>query len=282
MRFNKILSMLLVLVFLIAQAAFAEGDYINLDERFGDVPTYEYNGTTYYMKDRVNTTLVMCANLEGFETEGIGAAELIVLLAIDDDSKKVLPIQFEGNTLASWVEGAEEEATLNDLFAAKTDATEGTQAMVDALNALFPSAVIENYAVLDVAGLPILDGVENNAENTSGEGLTERLRAIKGSVEQSSTSEMNGMLDSMSDYIVTNMKSGALLKVVDKTDRYDRSKRVPFPVVGQEEAEADVEVETTEAPVETEIPEIAVPLQADLEAFMQLMLEFYYEDTKMW
>ena len=279
MRLKKLLSMLLVLMLMLAQAAFAEETYVNLDERFGDVPTYEYEGKTYYMKDRVKTTLIMCANLDEYETEGVGSAELIILLAIDDDSKRVLPIQLDGDMIVSWVEGAPEGITLNELFAAKTDAAEGTLAMLDAMNALYPSAVINDYAVLDLEGLPLLDGVENTEENTSGDGLMERLRTIKGTVEQSSTSEMNDMLDSMSEYIVTNMKSGAMMKVVDKTDRYDRSSRVPFPVLGQEEAEAASEAEEAEA---TEAPVSAEPLEADLEAFTQLMLEFYYEDTKMW
>lgn len=266
MRHNRFLAVLLALLLMVCQTAFAEQAYVNLEERFGDVPTYEHEGSTYYLKSRVSTVLVMCANLAQDASEGIGSAELILLLPIDDDAKRISPIQFDGGLIAGWLETQESQQTLNELFAASADAHAGAVKLVDTLNALFPEPPIEHYAMLDLRGLPQLDGIANDEVNTSGEALVERLRAIKNQAEQSGSGDLNSMLNSMSGYIITDMKSGAMMKVVDKADRYDRASRMSFPVL--------------EKPAEGE--ELPEKLNADLNAFADMIVEIFYEDTRIW
>lgn len=263
MKKIKFCALVLALLMLLGQATVAEEAYVNLDDRFADVATYEHDGATYYMKDRVSTTLVMCANLFEDAAEGVGSAELILLLPIDDDAKTATPIQIEGSMRAAWLEGEDGEKTLSELFSEAEDAEAACAKLVEALNALFPSAVIEHYATLDLRGLPVLDGVENDETNVSGDALVERLKAVKAQAEQGAK-DANSMLSALSSYIVTDMKSGALMKVVDKVDRYDRAHRTPFPVV---EAAADA---------------AEAALEPDLDAFEEMMIGIYYDDTRMW
>ena len=263
MRKRRFLAAIMIMLLALSQIAFAEQEYIDLEDRFSYKETYEYCGETYYLKNRVNTTLVLCANLSEDVQSGVGSAELILLLPVDDDSKTISPIQFEGNMLASWLEGEDQAKTLSQLFAEAESTEAACERLVEALNELFPSAVIEHYAVLDLRGLPVLDGVENDEVNVTGEALIERMKAIKRQIEQDGDINVNALLKDMSGYIITDMKSGAMMKVVDKADRYERAHRTPFPVI---------------EPVE----ESEEPLMPELAAFDEIMLDIYYDDTSMW
>lgn len=257
--FAVVLAMLLVL----CQAAFAEQQYVNLEERFDGQETYEYGEETYYLKNRVSTTLVLCANLSGEEQAAPKSAELIVLLPIDDGSKSISPIQLDVNMVASWLEGEDQANTLGQLFAEAESADAACVRLMEVLNGLFPTDVIGNYALLDLRGLPVLDGVENDENNVTGEALIDRLKAIKNQVEHNSATDINAMISDLSDYIITDMKSGAMMKVVDKVDRYDREARALFPVQ------------------ETE-PESVEPLVPELAVFEEMMIDIYYDESGIW
>ena len=263
MKICRFLAIALTMILLVCQAAAAEETYIDLQERFGDVQTYEYEGATYYMKNRVSTTLVLCANLPPEGQTGAGNAELILILPIDDDAKTASPIQFDAGMTAGWLEGEDAGKTLGELYAQAENADEGSLRLMEAINALFPAAVIEHYALLDLRGLPNLDGIENTAENVAGEALVERLKAIKTATEANPDADLKGMLNALTGYIVTDMKSGAMIKVVDKVDRYDRSSRVPFPAAEQTD-------ETIGA------------IYPDLDAFEAMMLEIYFTGDRAW
>ena len=73
------------------------------------------------------------------------------------------------------------------------------------------------------------------------------------------------------DYVITDMKSGAMMKVADKADRYDRSYRTPFPVE-----------EVVEEAAEEEVPENNEPLIPQMELFEEMMIGIYYDDTGIW
>ncbi len=265
MRKIRMIAVALAMLLALCQTAFAEQAYVNLDERFGNEETYEFDGQTYYLKNRVKTTLVLCANLSEKPEEGVGKAEMILLVPVDDDSKTITPIQLNGNMLAAWLEGEEQGKTLAQLFAEAESAEAACARMVEAVNALFPTAVVEQYAALDLRGLPVLDGIENDETNVTGEALIERMKAIKATVEQSGDVNLNAMLSDLSGYIITDMKSGAMMKVVDKAERYDRVPRTMFPVV---QTEGEIEAEE--------------PLNPDLSTFEEFMLGVYYDDTSMW
>lgn len=264
MRKNRLLAALLAVLVLLGQWCFAEQEYVNLDERFSNQSTYQYDGETYYLKDRVKTTLVLCANVPDDPQAGAGSLELMVILPVDDDKKFITPVQFSPDMLLSWLEGDDQAKTLGQLFEETETPQAGCEQLVAALNALFPAEVIGQYAMLDLRGLSVLDGIANDETNTTGEALVERLRTIKREVEQGGDN-INTMISELSGYIVTDMNSGAMMKVADKADRYDRSHRTPFPVVESgEEAETDQ------------------PLIPDLEAFESMMLEIYYKDNGIW
>jgi len=258
-RFRIIAAALMLLMLLMTAAA---EDYVDLGDRFSDIPSYEYNGTTYYMKDRVNTTLVMCVNLND-DGMSAGTVELMLLLVIDDDAKTVTPIQLDPAMTVDWLEDGEETLTLGEIFSGAANADEGSIALIAALNALFPEDVIEHYALFDLRGLPVLDGIENDETNTTGEVLVDRLKAAKKAAEESGADDATDMLDSMSGYIITDMKSGAMMKVVDKVDRYDRPSRTYFPVLEPAD-ENDTRV------------------MGDMEAFEAIMIELYYETGSIW
>ena len=263
MRKIRLLAIAMAMLLTLCGTGFAQQAYVDLDARFSSQETYEYNGETYYLKNRVSTALVLCANLPEVEQDGAGSAEMILLLPIDDDSKTVTPVQFGTEMLASWLEGDEQEMTLGVIYAQAQTTQAGCEKLVEVLNALFPSNVIEQYALLDLRGLPVLDGIENDEINVTGEELIARLKNIKTLVEQEGGKDVNSMLGDMSGYIVTDMKSGAMMKIVDKVERYDRAGRTPFPVMEMPE-------ETNE------------PLIPDLEAFGEMMLNIYYTDNSIW
>jgi len=263
MKSIKLMAALLVVFFAMSQTVFAQQAYVDLDARFDNQETYEYNGETYYLKNRVSTTLVLCANLPEDGQEGAGSAELILLLPIDDDGKTIAPIQFSADMMLSWLEGDDREMTLGQMYAQAQSAQAGCEALMEAVNALFPSAVIEHYALLDLRSLPALDGIENTADNVTGEALIERMKTIKRQFEQDANADVNSMLNSLSGYIVTDMKSGAMMKIVDKADRYDRSPRMHFPLI-----------ETADESAAAAVP--------DLDAFGEIILSVYYTDTSLW
>ena len=277
---KRMFAAMIAMLLLLSQWCFAEQEYVDLNERFSEQITYEYAGETYYLKERVKTTLVLCANVPEDPQAGAGSVELLVILPVDDDSKLIRPIQFSPDMLVSWLEGEEQEKTFRQLFEETENAQAGCERMVEVLNALFPTAVVEQYAMLDMRGLPVLDGLENDGNNTAGEELIERLRAIKHEVEQGNKN-VNTMINDLSGYIVTDMNSGAMMKVADKAERYSRYRRILFPVVGDEEETAESEDAATEETV-TEETEIELPLIPDLETFEPMMLEIYYKDEGIW
>ncbi len=263
MNIRKIIAVILLILAVVSQVAFAQDTYIDLDARFSDIPTYEYNGTTYYFKSRVTTTLLLFAELPAEETAGADRLEMVLLLITDDDNDTAIPIQLDPNMKAGWLEGEDADKTLSELYSAAADAESGSVILLDAVNKLFPGEeVVEHYFLMDLNGLPLLDGIANNDTNLTGDPLIDRFKAIVKSVE-SGEGDANEMLSDLSGYIYTGMKSGELVRVVDKAERYDRSSRMPFPVI---------------APGD----DAALTVEADLEAFEKMMIELYYEDTRPW
>ena len=265
---KRIIAMLAVAALTLSCFALAEDTYIDLESRFSDIPTYEYNGVTYYQKDRMTTTLILCAELPADGGQGAGRLEIVILLVTDDDNDTAVPIQLSANMRAAWLEGENGEKTLGELYASCETGEAGAAMLLETVNALFPEAVAEHFFLLDIAGLPILDGAANDDVNVTGEALVERLKKIYKGVE-SGQSDANEMLSALSGYIYTGMKSGQLMKVVDKADRYDRSSRTPFPVII---SDADAAAEAAAEAV----------LEPDLAAFEEMMISIYYEENRPW
>ena len=263
MKKNRLFAAILALFMLIMQLPAIAEDYVDLSQRFDDIVTYDFDGTTYYMNSRVTTTLVMCVNIAEEGAEAIGSIELMILVVSDDDKRMIYPIQLDPSMAAAWLEGEAGDMTLEQIFAGAANADEGGMKLVEAINGIFPAPVCEHYAMVDLRGLPLLDGIENTRRNTRGDELVKRLKDIKAAAEQAGMDSINDILDKLSGYVITDMKSGAMMKVVDKVDRFDRTSRIYFPI----------QMPTGE-PDEVYIP--------DLEAFEITMLELYFTTERSW
>lgn len=261
---RKIVCMFCAAVLLSAlcmTGVFAES-YVNLDERFGDIPHIEFEGSTYYMNDRLTGTLVMIADLEGSPSAetGLGTPVFIAFLVLDDDAKLNHVFQIDANTLASWREDECGEQSISESFSRQTDVKAGCTLVMEILNDLFPHPVIDDYVLLDAAGLPVLDGMENTEENTSGDGLIERLRSINADMQGKESGDYEQLISDLGPYTHTELKSGPMMKIIDKVERYERKKRVELPVLD----------DTAERPL------------IDQDAVTKLAIERWYSSEKFW
>lgn len=203
MKIKRILAGLLTAVclccILSVQAETVRGD---LTARFAGKPTMEMDGETLTLRGRVTTALLvgMLPREQGRE------AYLIALVAEDDNRKLVSPVWIEGGVAAAVFEAAE-------------DAETGCQAAVEALQGAMPGVEIDYYACLNLQG--ISEGEEMDEQR-----LRERVSALRAEVETASSAEIQTLYKQMEPYITTNMKSGAMMKFLDKADRYERSESV--------------------------------------------------------
>lgn len=205
----------------IGAAQAVQGD---LQSRFSDEQAIEYQGQSYNPKNRLTTMLFAAftpADEQRFQLQ------LIYLLLADDDLDRIVPIQLDAQTLLSAPEF--EGLTLDSLFnreppPEETDMTPDevrAASLLEGVNSLFPSPLIESHMVLDVQGLDILDGGPSDTEADPQAALKSRLKSILAAAEQESSSAQMDMFDSLSGYLTTDVKTGALMKMAKKAERYD-------------------------------------------------------------
>ena len=111
--------------------------------------------------------------------------------------------------------------------------------------------------------MTVIDGIEPSDGYVEAE-YKERLHAIKAKAEASTTDEINGMFNALSGYIVTDMKSGALMKIVDKLDLYEGQPTIPLPVL------------------EENMEDGQVRLAVDEDAVLPAVLDVFYEEYAAW
>lgn len=215
----------------------------DLENRFSDVPTLDYNGVTYRLKNRLTTLLVMATARETAEIDqGAVRAEFIAILVVDDDARTVTPVQIDCLTPVA-VEGMEKPETMRTLFSAYEDQKVAGDTLRMGLNDLLPAEIIEHHLSLDIDALEPYDAlveVDENAPMTPKAVLKRRVKALMAQAESSSTSQLNDLFVSLSDHIVTDMKTGAIMKIIDKSDRYEVLPSVYVP--GSYALESEVEV----------------------------------------
>ena len=264
------LGLLLCMLSSMAVAEEARGD---LSQRFADVKTIEYDGKTMRMKNRLTSILFAVVD---YEAQGPDALLFAALAVVDDDLRRITPVQL-CRSLAVETQTGE----LQPLYAAFADG--GTQqarseALLAAVNSLFPEAAVGHHVVLDVRGLDVLDGgsfaaseqIAVQPESAMGTkeamaqaelDLKARLRSIKNGADEAGSDELMDMFDALSGYFVTDMKSGALVKAADKTERYEIVSTAQLPG-GNLPAEAGGYV--------------FVP---DADAVLAQAIEIFYEET---
>lgn len=192
MRFKRILAGILTAVCLcVTLSVYAETVRGDLTARFAGKPTMELDGETLTLRGRVTTALLvgMLPREQGQD------AYLIALVAEDDNRKLVSPVWLEGGVAAAVFEAAE-------------DAETGCQAAVEALQGAMPGVEIDYYACLNLQGI---EGEEMDEQR-----LRERVSALRAEVETASSAEIQTLYKQMEPYITTNMKSGAMMKFLDK------------------------------------------------------------------
>lgn len=235
----------------------------DLENRFNDVPTLEYNGMTYRLKNRLTSVLILGTALETEGAEiGVPRAEFVAMLVVDDDAKTITPIQIDCLAPVS-VEGMEAAEVMRTLFSKNEDQTVSADVLRQGMNGLMNEEILEHYLALDIDSLEEYDALSEPQENETPKAVMKRrLKALLAQAESASSDQLNDMFVSMSDHILTDMKTGAIMKIIDKTDRYEVKDSVYVP--------GDYALEN-----EREVFDI------DEAGFLEIIVNTFYEE-KIW
>ena len=235
-----------------AAAETVRGD---LKGRFDGDVKITYEDIEYRQRKRMTTALFL-----GIAPDENGESyrpEMLILLAIDDGRKLVVPLRLDCGLLEIQEGEAEADESCLEYAVDPDDIKAGCEGILRAVNGLLPAEVIEHYIALDLRGLSVIDGLDS-------EDYENRLRAVKRQVETMPSGALNDLFGEMSDYIVTDMKSGALMKIIDKADRYERTAMI------------DVMLE------ENWNQEDADSILFSEEAFLKLAVDIFFEENTLW
>lgn len=181
----------------------------DLSERFSSEQTVDYEGVKYRVKNRMATMVFLIVDDDAAPQEQIW---MMGILSVDDSAKKIRPLFIDPRTLTK------ENATIFDVFSEGESLEARCVQLVEELNLLLPHPILGDYLALKIEGLDVLDG---GVENASPDTLKQRLKTIKRDLEASGTNDLMDVLDRLSAYIETNMKTGAVVRIGDKTEYYD-------------------------------------------------------------
>ncbi len=213
-------AILVLLLYLAAGLALGESGHGDLEERFSNVPRMEYAGKTYYLRDRMTTILV--AGILPDEA-GVPRADFAALFAIDDNEKRIAPVYIDGAVMVE-VEGR--RLPLREVYALGEDPNEDLLRMAAAVNGMFGVELINDYMGVD------LDGVSAVTELGRIEGdARQRLHLLRLALEAMPSKQLNELYGVLSEYLITDMKSGAVMRALDKADRYEVAETVDLPTI---------------------------------------------------
>lgn len=248
---KRIPCILLIICLLFSlSAASAETERGDLTARFSNEQTVVYESVNYRVKNRMATMVFLIVDEDAAPAEQIW---MMGILSVDDALKQIHPLFLDPRTLA------EDESLLYDVFAAGETLEERCVQLVEKINLLLPHPILKDYLALKIEGLDMLDG---GVENASPATLKQRLKDIKRSMEASGTNDLMDVFDKLSAYIETNMKTGAVVRIGDKTEYYTI---LPSQSIAGEE--------------KTLHEKTAVVLNAD--ALLPLYINAFYEE-KIW
>ena len=245
-----LLLLALVLAFT-AGGALGESVRGDLTERFANVPQVEYGGETYYLRDRL--TVLMLTGILTDPEDGAPRTDFVSVFVIDDNEKRITPIYIEGETSVAV---DDEIMPLREVYALGEDPKENCERMVEAVNALLGGELIGDYMAVDLEGITAVAAFSQLAGDTR-----ERLHLLRVILEGIPSKQLNKMYGEISDYLVTEMKSGAVMRVIDKADRYEIAETLDLPVLPAE-AEGDALIPDAE-----KIRELVVDVFYDTEIF---------------
>lgn len=243
LRFARCLIWALALC-LLAGAALAEVERGDLEERFSDVPRMEYDGATYYLRDRL--TVILVAGIMP-DDAGVPVTDFAAVFAIDDNEKRITPIYIDGQTLVAC-DGA--AMPLREVYALGADPDEGMLRLAEAVDGVLGGELITSYMGVD------LDGISAVTELGVIEGdARQRLHLLRVALEVIPAKQLNELYGRISKYLTTDMKSGAVMRAIDKSDRYEIADTLDLPVLPGEGAQ----------------------LQPDGDAIQRLVIDIFYE-----
>lgn len=202
---------------ILGTGALAETVRGDLSERFGMDTVLELEGVDYRLRKRMTSALVIC--VEHDETDALYIGYMGVLSA-DDHTKTFSLVELQPN-LALLV--GDDYASLEATFAVEEEMEICGLLTLQQVNALLSQEVVENYVVFDMAGLAQIEGlpeVDLTGVEPGGE-TKQRLKGVLAHVENFSTSELANLMNELSDYLETDMKSGTMMKLMDKAERYE-------------------------------------------------------------
>lgn len=222
---RKVMAACLALMIAVFSLAFAEAETVrgNLEERFADIPRIEYEGNVYRMKNRVTTVLAMGA---ANAPDGTLCAEVSFLLVVDDDAKTFNIVEIPSDTLVAMPigDGKTWNMRFGTVCSMGTGADEGAQKMLQAANILLGEELVQHYMAFDAAGAVTVDPALGEIED-----VRERLKAMGALIQEMDSDQYNAVYQQLGDYITTDMKSGAAVKIIDKYDRYEVLPRSSLP-----------------------------------------------------
>lgn len=208
--------LLLMLLFLPLTSALANDQ---LAERFSDVPQIEWHGKTYFLRSRLTPILLV-----GLINNNIGDAdaEFIMLATIDDNDKAITPIIIDSRILVE-IDGA--SFPLQKVFAGAAEPEEGMNSMVEAINGLLGVELIYQYVSIDLTSISALP----EFHDITGDART-RLHFLRETLEHIPSEERNALYNAVSAYLITDMKSGDVMRAVDKAERYEIADEIALPL----------------------------------------------------
>lgn len=212
--------MLALALCLLTGAALGESGRGDLEERFSDIPRVEYGGEIYYLRDRL--TVILVAGVMP-DDAGVPRTDFAAVFIIDDNEKRITPIYIDGATL---VASGEEQMPLREVYALGEDPDASMLRLAEALDSVLGASLITDYMGVD------LDGISAVTELGKIEGdARQRLHLLRAALEVMPAKQLNELYGRMSKYLITDMKSGAVMRAIDKSDRYEIAETVDLPVL---------------------------------------------------
>ena len=258
---KKILAVLCLLLMLLPGPGLAENAQADLAARFGDEASYEYGGKAYAPKKR-STTLLFAAHDES-------GLQLCYILAVDDALDRIAAICLPVDTLCpdglTLAETYAQHLPPEDASIPQPEAD--SMRLLDAVNSLLPEPLIESRLVLDARGLHLLQLAAVPAEEglPGDEALKARLKALLQLADALPSSEQMQLLDALSAYLATDVKTGAMMKIADKAKRYELPPTVFLPGAYPAPENGDAAA-----------PQPYIP---DGEALPAFLIEYFYDEN---
>jgi len=204
---------------MIGTAETAEGD---LPEQYPEEITLDVEGVPYRLKKRSTFALVICVE----NTENEAFSGYMGVLAVDDNAKNLMLIELDDRMAAL---ADDEEMRLSDAYLSGEALQESSLMTLEVLNRILPYGVVDHYIVFDMKGLEVLEGYPGyDSGAASEEDVKQRLKRAKACVEGLPSNQVSDVLEKLSGYVKSDLKSGALMKIADKAEKYEILPTVHF------------------------------------------------------